>query len=560
MSYLSLNKNKCMKKYLLLFCILFLISISLNAQKEAYNWLFGSRATLTWNELRSFQALDLYDVNGNAITDGSAPQVTLTGLPSPIKINGLEFTSPMNTSEGCFSLSTHTGQLLFFSDGTSVWDRNGNKMPNGNATLNGHSSSAQSGIIFPYSEHPNQYVAVSLGDADKNNLSYSIIDMNENGGLGDIIRVNGNLTTRLEGASGTTGETVTAVPHSNKKDYWIIALGRGAKSYLNVWRVNKYGVKSTAPSGIYEIEGIDSSNDAISPNGYIKFSPDGKYFACWVKWGRYPNIPGFCVGKFDPRTGVISNLKYQIVHDATNSTITKGYGLEFSEDGKYLYACNTTGDRPITNVLTELHIYEFEKLLNAPNSLPNTNAIAPEKRFTNPAGQSTFRFNGLQMGPDKRIYIAGLNYDYTGVDKGSMFVIDNPNDLNNVKVYYLPNFASGAVGFGLPSYSSAWFITNIEGETDFCINTQQQYVLKMDTTGLGLVDLLWDFGDGNSAVKSISDLTQTHTYSKRGKYTITVTPRRAGNVEVPELATTLEIKVNNCMLPVNHNISNMEYK
>lgn len=547
-----------MRKYIFILPALLLISISVKAQREAYNWLFGYGSTLTWNELRSFQALDIYDTNGELIT-GVVPAVTLNNLPTPIKINGSVVTSPMNTSEGCFSLSDYAGQLLFFSDGITVWDKNGTKMPNGNATLNGHSSSAQSGIIFPYPDHPNQYVTVTLGYNNANNVGYSIIDMSENGGLGDVILENGLLSNPLNGGLGETGETVTAVAHSNKKDYWIVALGRGIKSYLNIWKVNRNGVHASAPSNTYGIDGIDTGSDLSSPNGYIKFSPDGKHFACWVKWGSSNSSPGFVVGKFDPGTGTVSNLKYQVMKDRTNTvSMTRGYGIEFSEDGKYLYACNSTGNRSTINVPTELHIYEFEKLLNAPNDLPNTNSIEPEKRFTNPANQTTYRFNGLQMGPDKRLYIAALNYD-SDADKGSMFVIDNPNDINNVKIYYLPNFSNGLVSFGLPSYSSAWFTANIKGETDFCINTKQEYTLNMDTDGLGLVDLLWDFGDGNSSTSSISDLTQTYAYSKRGKYTITVTPRKAGDIEVPELATTLNVKVNNCMLPVNHNISNMEY-
>ena len=546
-----------MKKYILI-SILLSIFISVNAQREAYNWLFGYGATLTWSDLRSFSALDIYDTNGELIT-GVIPTVTLNNLPSPIKVNGLVVTSPMNTSEGCFSLSDYAGQLLFFSDGINVWNKNGAKMPNGNATLNGHSSSAQSGIIFPYPGHPNQYVTVTLGYNNTNNVGYSIIDMSEDGGLGDVILENGLLSNKLNGGLGETGETVTAVAHSNKKDYWIVALGRGSKSYLNIWHVNKNGVHANAPSSTYEIEGISTVTDLSSPNGYIKFSPDGKHFACWVKWGITGNVPGFLVGKFDPKTGTISNMKYQIMRDRTNTvSITRGYGIEFSEDGKYLYACNTTGNRGTINVPTELHIYEFEKLLNAPNDLPNTNSIEPEKRFTNPANQPTYRFNGLQMGPDKRIYIAALNFD-SNADKGSMFVIDNPNDISNVKIYYLPNFSNALVSFGLPSYSSAWFTANIKGETDFCINTAQEYTLNMDTDGLGLVDLLWDFGDGGSIVSNIGDLKQIHVYNKRGKYTITITPRKAGNIEVPELTTTLDIKVNNCMLPVNHNISNMEY-
>ena len=94
--------------------ILFLFSLVCEAQRENNIWYFGDKAGLDFN-------------SGNPVnlTDGA-----------------------INTIEGCASISNPSGQLLFYTDGIKVWNRNHQIMPNG-ADLSGNSSSTQSGIIVP---------------------------------------------------------------------------------------------------------------------------------------------------------------------------------------------------------------------------------------------------------------------------------------------------------------------------------------------------------------------------------------------------------------------------
>ena len=56
---------------------------------------------------------------------------------------------PLSTDEGCASISDAAGQLLFFTNGEQVWDRELNVMPNGSG-LAGHFSAAQSAVIVPF--------------------------------------------------------------------------------------------------------------------------------------------------------------------------------------------------------------------------------------------------------------------------------------------------------------------------------------------------------------------------------------------------------------------------
>lgn len=135
-----------MKKMLILsflFCLNLVFS-----QGEANIWYFGQNAGLDFNS------------------------------GSPVSING----SQMNTLEGCSTISNSSGQLLFYTDGVTVWDRNHNIMPNGTGLM-GHESSTQSSLVIPKPNDPNIYYLFTVSEINSDGLRYSVIDMSLNGGV-----------------------------------------------------------------------------------------------------------------------------------------------------------------------------------------------------------------------------------------------------------------------------------------------------------------------------------------------------------------------------------------
>lgn len=160
-----------MLKKIISILILFLITVgSIYAQKEQYNWYFGFNARLSWNSTRTLTGTGVY---------GTA-NASLTGLP--VQFLG----SAMQTYEGCFSTSDANGNILFYSDGITIWNKNNQVMVTG---LTSGPSSAQSGIILPYPETPGKYIAVTLDKDNSNNLSYTVVNMSLNGGLGGQTRL-----------------------------------------------------------------------------------------------------------------------------------------------------------------------------------------------------------------------------------------------------------------------------------------------------------------------------------------------------------------------------------
>jgi len=150
-----MNKNFCLS-------ILLLSSFFSFAQNEASYWYFGNRAGLRFDSSTG---------TVNAVTD-----------------------SQLSTLEGCTTISDENGNLLFYSDGRFVWNRNHQIMPNGTG-INGDNSSTSSGVIIPKPQDPNFYYLFTVDEPHHDpsqreggnfGLNYSQINMTANGGLGEV--------------------------------------------------------------------------------------------------------------------------------------------------------------------------------------------------------------------------------------------------------------------------------------------------------------------------------------------------------------------------------------
>jgi len=516
-----------MKEYISLL-IAFCISMPLLAQKELNNWFSGSYSGITWNKTRSFEATGLFGTS-DAILDG---------LPTEI------IGSPMSTAEGCYSLSDSKGNLLFYSDGQKIYNRKMEVMENG-AGMYGDMSSAQSGVILPFPGSKTKFISLSL-DACNNTtstpidvLAYSIVDMdkNTNGGFEDGAVMEKNIVFTGHPASTLTNESMTAIRHANGRDYWVIAPSKSvAATYLNAWLVTPAGIQNTTP--VSTLATTTTNNNWDAATGYIKLTPDGKHFA-WGTWGD--NRLFF--GDFDASTGQFSNIK--------SISATRAYGVEFSVSGKYLYTTQVNGSGATNGAIK---VFDFEALLSADD--PSTVAFKSKGNI--------WAHGAVQLGPDKRIYI-NRRYDYKS-DR-SIYVIDNPEDYDNLRYYLLEDFISGdayiggtlysgAGGFamGLPSFTASWFDINIEGNEKFCQRTLQKYTIGVDEYLSNAEYIIWNWGDGNkSPIQQISTGVQSYSASHvfdTGKYTITVEAYKDGETD-PFIFHTLDVEATNCGIPVN---------
>ena len=161
-----------MASRIFLIAILFVPLLS-TSQQQAAIWYFGDRAGLDFT----------------------------TGVPIVLNDGALD------TLEGCATISDAMGNLLFYTDGSTIWGSNHIPMPNG-AGLLGDSSSSQSAIIVPAPDNVDIYYVFTVTfQAYPEGANYSVVDMSLNGGLGDVV-------TKNVALFAPAAEKLTAVQHA----------------------------------------------------------------------------------------------------------------------------------------------------------------------------------------------------------------------------------------------------------------------------------------------------------------------------------------------------------
>nr|WP_315151415.1 T9SS type B sorting domain-containing protein [uncultured Flavobacterium sp.] len=443
-----------MKKTLLLITFLS-ISLGSYAQGEANIWYFGNKAGLDFN-------------SGNpvALTDGK-----------------------LVTLEGCATISNAAGQLLFYTDGITVWNKNHQIMPNGTG-LSGHYSSTQSAVIVPKPNDPNIYYIFTVTElAYPDGVRYSEVDLSLNGGLGDVTS-NKNIQLLTPAC-----EKISAVKNGSGDGYWVVFHAYGNNNFYS-YSVTSLGINMTPVISSVGTAIVPFFNSTSRDNtaGYLKFSPDGTKLICA---NLSVNVELF---DFDVNTGLISNAREVIYNNyGTDVLYMSNYGVEFSPSGKIAYL--TKGAWLDTNEL-------FQYDLTAAD-IPSTETriyLATDYRDN---------LGALQIAPDGKIYGCYTNSDF-------LFSINNPDVLGTGCNFILKavTFNAGQKAlFGLPTFIQSYFLTTIDVENN-CVGQTSSFSL---TGNQQITTTFWDFGDGNTS----TDVNPTHVYASPGTFTISVTATSA---------------------------------
>lgn len=332
---------------------------------------------------------------------------------------GLDFThgSPvaltngaMEAYEGTATICDDNGNLLFYTNGGNqpysgaVWNRRHQVMPNGYLeNLTGCSSSIQSSVIVKKPGSDNFYYLFTTDCYENgfaNGLSYSIIDMNLDGGQGDIVVKGEIITPRVT-------ESLAAAAHANGKDYWIITHKVNSDSFF-VYQLTNNGIAAVVKTRIGPL-----ADEFV---GELKVSANGQRLA-------FGGNSFTALFDFDASTGVLSNYR-----NLGANTFT----ICFSPNCELLYGAN----------LITREIYQFDLL--AAN-------IAGSKQLI---GSSPSYIGSMQMGPDGKIYVSIRNSQYIGV-------ITRPN-IRGIHCNFIKNdlYLNGKIcKYGLPNYAN-----NVLGE------------------------------------------------------------------------------------------------
>jgi hypothetical protein len=441
-----------LKKFSLLL-VLLIATILTNAQKQANYWYFGNHAGVSF----------------------------ALGPPYPLTNGALQ------TGEGCSSISTAEGTLEFYTDGTYVYNKNHTRMLNGSG-LFGHSSSTQSAIIVPRPGTTTEYYIFTVDAADNGlakGLCYSKVDMTLNGGLGDVVTSEKNISL-----VPLACEKVTAVGHSDGQSFWVITKKWGNADFY-AYRITYDGVVTTP---IISTTGPPLvGNISQASKGYLKVSPDGSKIAS-------ANNTAFNVGiyNFDNSTGTIEHLVTDNNYTNPGGYDQGGpYGVEFSPNSSFLYIGEWKANRRI-------HQYDL--------SSGDPTTILESRQVVASVGQGSSPIGALQLGPDNRLYIARYQSGYISR-------INQPNNPGNDCgfVENALNLSGRQCNYGLPPFIQSFFYLSADFFWDepACLGYPTQfYTSASDNPD----SVKWTFPGG----VTFTELNPVYTFPSTGFYSITL--------------------------------------
>lgn len=419
-----------MKKTVIVVWILSVATFVAKAQKEAnYYWYFGEKAGIAFQSGKP-----------EAITDGV-----------------------IFTDEGCATICSKTGELLFYTDGKSVWNKKHEPMPNGQ-NLFGHASSTQSGVAIPFPRQPNFYILFTVDAEGKSNgLAYSVINMNLENGLRDIDTTQKNiqLHTRVT-------EKLTAVKHRNGKHIWVLAHEWMSDAFLAYLVTEKGVTKEPIIAKIGKVREPRSAGGTLNTQGYIKLNPNGTNIALALEETNEVQL-----FDFDNATAKVSN---PIAFTLPNCSYP--YGIEFSPNGSLLYVSAAGPGK----------IYQY-------NLQQRSSALIDSSKIEIGSTGGTW-VGALQLAPDGKIYFPICKKPYLGC-------IHFPNQLGAACKYEndVIELQQRLARLGLPTFAQSFFEKNIQEKTITYLPAQ----VKTNTT-YTLKNVLFDYAKFNVKPNSFAEL------------------------------------------------------
>jgi hypothetical protein len=278
-------------------------------------------------------------------------------------------------------------------------------------------------IWLPNMSNPNQYYLLSHfinPDTINYKLTYSLVDMSLNGGLGKMIK------KEVLVKAGDFTETIAATKHANGRDWWIITREYKKKEFtIILFDSTGFKIKSDTQKSGWDLADVN----IVRRNFISKMSWSGKYFASF-------SHKGLEVFDFDRCTGILSNRReFPLLG---NDTVIN-FSLCFSKDDKLLYA-NSLEKIFQINLSTNTYL----KVADLVTFYDTLGTQLPVKNV----------FGPTQLTPDNKIFIASTS--------GSKYlsVIDSPDIVGigcnvkqqslklltfNIKLPSFPNYELGAM-------------------------------------------------------------------------------------------------------------------
>lgn len=439
-------------------------------------------------------------------------------VPRPI-----ENRHPQNIPAGVTTVSDQSGQVLFYTDGQTVWDLNGNPMQNG-LDIGGDNLSAGSVMAIPVGSDETLFYLFTTqqGSGGQNEVKFSLVDIkgaNEQG-IGNVITKDNFLfsSSTEHSAALNSGDTT-----------WVVFHEMGNNTF-RMYPVSGQGI------GQPVFNSVGGSHNFGGGVGTMKFSSDGSKFAVTYVDGGTNKLQIF---DFDQSTGELT--EYALLDLGSDGDV---YGLEFSSDNSRVYVSYRNGGPGVE----EFFIQGVEQTDDSDPDNPIT-ATCPDC-FENASGRSEIEqcildsratvsqtqglnLGALQVGPDGQIYVAVVGSNRIGqILPGNGC---SPSTFNQDGVEPMP----GTSNLGLPSFvqqsGSSIPDPSLAGPDKLCLVAEEGAVGLFEGGGEPDIDLYnWTIYNAEGEVvdqflnggEDLQDLE--YQFNAAGIYTVELQVDRCG--------------------------------
>ncbi|MBL7863384.1 MAG: PKD domain-containing protein, partial [Cyclobacteriaceae bacterium] len=448
-----------MRKLLLFLCLNVLTIAGFSQNLERYNWYFGNSS----QAIRFNRTSTIPSIVNKAVPFGTGGSATAS--------------DPVN------------GNLLFYTDGSNVFDNRNLIMPNGGG-LTANTSGNQTTLICPVPAQPGKYF-IFTSNANfpaAGFMRVNVVNMNLFGNAVFPMPATGDIESKNVAVPGLVGlaEGMTIVPHTNGTDFWLITQTLNTSDYsstlinaasytgtFNTTTFNNIGLPTAAANLAYH---AGKNKIAVSPQN---------------------DNTNAAILNVDPATGIITFDQFIFNSGMATTTNQSIYDIEWSPNGDFLYL-SRHGEPGI------------------PANLLQFDYLNPTTSLTTVLPGSIFRSYGVQMAPDSSLY-----HLYQAVAAGPFLLgrITRPDSVAAAVNYQSAVLSPASFnGRQFPVFAPRTRI-NLLVDFTFAGSCQNNNTVFFPDVIPGADSVQWNFGDGNGS----NAWSPAHAFTTASTFNVSLT-------------------------------------
>ncbi|MCZ8069984.1 MAG: PKD domain-containing protein [Bacteroidota bacterium] len=448
--------------YLLIACCA-ISTISFSQNLSQHNWYFGSTPDGIRFNRGSNQA--------KAVTDQAIP---------------------FGTGGSAVVTDPATANLLFYTDGSRVYDATHRLMPNGSG-LSANTAANQPVVVCPVPGQANKYFIFTnnANFTTGGSINRSVVDMALFGnavfpspGLGNVETANKNVA--VPGLSNRS-EAMMVIAHANGTDFWLITHQNGSSNFMTTQITAASYASGTFNTIVNSIAGPAGA----LPLSVSNFSYNHKLRKIAVST-QSPNDDAQILN-FDPATGNITFDRYILNTGLPTTQPQSIYDIQWDiKGGQYLYI-SRVGEAGINADVLQ---YDYT------SSNPGTPTTVITSLYAATGTTLPARSYGLQLAPDSAIY-----HIYQA-SVGGPFLVDKFTKTDTIAAFVRvtrpfgnTNFAGTQFPSFLPRVNPTLTVSFTTSGTPRCQNNPITFFPNVTP---GADSLVWNFGDGSPSSRSWS--------------------------------------------------------